>query len=445
MKESIRTGNLWRQILLFALPIAATSMLEQLFNSADIAVVGRFGGSNALAAVGSTSSIINLYITIFTGLSIGANVMVAQMIGAGNRDGIKKTIHTSLILALISGFIMMIIGFFLAGPLLEAMGTPEEIMGLAKKYLQIYMLGAVFLMVYNFEAAIMRANGDTRRPLYCLLFSGVLNVILNLFFVIVFHMNIEGVAIATVISNATGAFLLFQSLTKAQSVIHVELSELRIDKGRMLAILKIGVPAAIQGMMFNIANVLIQTGFNQLGADVIAASTIGLNAEIFVYYLMNSFGQTCVTFNGQNYGAGDYKRCKDATRVCLVLGEFITMSLALLFLTFRIPFSRIYSTDTGIIALAQIRLVSVLSFEMFNVIIEVLSGALRGLGYSFIPAALSAFFVCGVRVVWIFAVFPIAHSFKQLLIVYPVSWIAASVVITIAYFLVRKRVLHPTL
>ncbi len=318
-KLDLRQGILWKQILLFSLPIAATSMLQQLFNSADVAVVGRFSAQKelALAAVGSTTSIVNLYITIFTGLAVGANVVIARYLGAGEEGEVRKAVHTSLVAAVVSGAALLVVGQLSAGPLLLWMDTPQDILPLARQYLRIYLLGAIFQMVYNFEAAILRASGDTRRPLLCLLLSGGVNVGLNLLFVIGLHLDVAGVALATVIADVVGAALLWVCLRRETGAIRVEPALLRPDRKLLRAILYIGIPAAVQGMMFNIANVIIQAGINRLGSQVVAASTIGVTAEIFVYYLLNSFGQASMTFTGQNYGAGDLGRCRRATRWCL--------------------------------------------------------------------------------------------------------------------------------
>ena len=441
MSDGIRKGNLWKQILLFALPLAATTMLEQLFNSTDVIVVGRFASSNALAAVGSTSSVVNLYITIFTGLAIGANVLTAQNIGARNQAKVTQAVHTSLALALLSGLLMTLFGYFTAEPLLVAMGTPAEIMDLAVSYLRIYTLGSIFIMLYNFESAIMRANGDTKRPLYCLLFSGALNVVLNLFFVIGCGLSVAGVAIATVLANGVGALLLLHFLRSEKNMVQVRLSWVRLDMPMLREILRIGIPAAIQGAMFNAANVVIQTGFNQLGADIIAASTIGVNAEIFAFYLMNSFNQAAVTFNGQNFGAGNYARCRKSTRVAMILAEVISLGFVGLLLVFRVPFAALYTTSQTIIELAQVRLIYVLPFEVFNIMIEVYSGSLRGLGYSSVPAAMCAIFVCGVRLLWLFLVFPRYHTYFCLLVVYPISWILTSGALAVCYYSIRRKVL----
>ena len=443
--HDLRHGVLWKQILLFALPIAATSMLQQLFNSADVAVVGQFSAQKelALAAVGSTSSIVNLYITIFTGLAVGANVVIARLIGAEEEGEVRKAVHTSLVVAVLCGAVLMVVGECLAGPLLRWMDTPENIIHLARQYLQIYLLGAIFQMVYNFEAAILRANGDTRRPLLCLLLSGGVNVVLNLVFVLLFHMDVAGggLAPATVIADGVGAGLLWHYLRRETGPIRVEPALLRLDRKLLRGILYIGIPAAIQGMMFNIANVIIQSGINRLGSDVVAASTIGVTAEIFVYYLLNSFGQASMTFNGQNYGAGNLRRCRSATRWCLLLGGILSEAFALLLVVFGLPFAGIYTSDAGIALLALTRMRWVLPFQLFNMVIEVMSGTLRGLGYSFVPTILCAVFVCGLRILWVAFVFPLMPTFQGLLLVYPASWLAAGAAVTVAYWALKRKLL----
>lgn len=377
-RNDLRQGTLWKQILFFSLPIAATSMLQQLFNSADVAVVGRFSAQKdlALAAVGSTSSVVNLFITIITGLAVGANVVIARSIGASDEKRARQAVHTALILSLLCGAILLVLGECIALPLLEIMDTPSDIIGLAGKYLRIYMLGVFFQTIYNFEASILRANGDTRRPLFCLIFSGAVNVVLNLVFVIGFQLDVAGVAIATVL------------------------------------------------------------------ADVVAASTIGVTAEIFVYYLVNSFGQASMTFTGQNYGAGNLTRCRQATKWCLLLGVGLGEAFSLLLVVFGLGFAGLYTTDGAIALLALTRMKWILPFEGFNTIIEILSGTLRGLGYSLVPTILCAAFICGLRILWIKLIFPLSPTFLGLLLVYPASWIAASAALAVAYVVVKKKVLQ---
>lgn len=278
----ILNGSIWDKILAFALPLAATSVLQQLFNSADVAVVGHFSGSNALAAVGSTSPITNLFITIFVGLSIGANVVISRFLGAQNEKDTSKAVHTSILLSIISGIVIALIGEVIAVWLLKIMSTPKEVLDQAALFLRITFIGMIFLTIYNFEAAILRAGGDTKRPLYCLLISGVVNVTLGLFFVVVCKLDVAGVALATLIADATSALLLFYILTKEQGPLKLSLEKLKIDKTITKDILFTGIPAAIQGMLFNVSNIIIQSGINSLGADVVAASTVGLNFEIYV-------------------------------------------------------------------------------------------------------------------------------------------------------------------
>ena len=398
----ILNGSIWDKILAFALPLAATSVLQQLFNSADVAVVGHFSGSNALAAVGSTSPITNLFITIFVGLSIGANVVISRFLGAQNEKDTSKAVHTSILLSIISGIVIALIGEVIAVWLLKIMSTPKEVLDQAALFLRITFIGMIFLTIYNFEAAILRAGGDTKRPLYCLLISGVVNVTLGLFFVVVCKLDVAGVALATLIADATSALLLFYILTKEQGPLKLSLEKLKIDKTITKDILFTGIPAAIQGMLFNVSNIIIQSGINSLGADVVAASTVGLNFEIYVYYLITGFSQASITFNSQNYGAGNYKRC-------------------MIFIVFDRFFAGIFTSNPKIVELATIRMTYILIFEVLNMTIEIMSGSLRGLGSPMISTLLCVIFTCGVRLGYMFLVFPHFNTYNMLLIIYPIS------------------------
>jgi len=396
-KIDILHGSIWNKVLAFALPLAATSVLQQLFNSADVAVVGQFSGSKALAAVGSTSPITSLFITIFVGLSIGANVVISRFLGAQNDKQVKKAVHTSLV------------------------------------------LGMIFLTIYNFESAVLRASGDTKRPLYCLLVSGVINVSLGLFFVVICKLNVAGVALATLIADATSALLLLIILIKEKGALKVSFKDLQIDSRITKDILFTGIPAAIQGMLFNIANIIIQSGINSLGADVVAASTVGLNFEIYIYYLITGFAQASITFNSQNYGAKNYKRCIQSTRWCMGLGFIFTMLLSGIFILFSHTFAGIFTSDQAIIELATIRMRYILAFEFLNMTIEIMSGSLRGLGNPMISTILCVIFVCGVRLFYMFVIFPHYNTFNMLLIIYPISWATASASIVAAYFVIKKK------
>ena len=435
----ILNGSIWDKILAFALPLAATSVLQQLFNSADVAVVGHFSGSNALAAVGSTSPITNLFITIFVGLSIGANVVISRFLGAQNEKDTSKAVHTSILLSIISGIVIALIGEVIAVWLLKIMSTPKEVLDQAALFLRITFIGMIFLTIYNFEAAILRAGGDTKRPLYCLLISGVVNVTLGLFFVVVCKLDVAGVALATLIADATSALLLFYILTKEQGPLKLSLEKLKIDKTITKDILFTGIPAAIQGMLFNVSNIIIQSGINSLGADVVAASTVGLNFEIYVYYLITGFSQASITFNSQNYGAGNYKRCIKSTRGCMILGTIFTVSLSMIFIVFDRFFAGIFTSNPKIVELATIRMTYILIFEVLNMTIEIMSGSLRGLGSPMISTLLCVIFTCGVRLGYMFLVFPHFNTYNMLLIIYPISWALTASSIIFAYFVTKKK------
>ena len=438
-KIDILHGSIWNKVLAFALPLAATSVLQQLFNSADVAVVGQFSGSKALAAVGSTSPITSLFITIFVGLSIGANVVISRFLGAQNDKQVKKAVHTSLVLSVISGIIIALVGELIAKWLLVMMSTPAEVLDQALLFLRITFIGMIFLTIYNFESAVLRASGDTKRPLYCLLVSGVINVSLGLFFVVICKLNVAGVALATLIADATSALLLLIILIKEKGALKVSFKDLQIDSRITKDILFTGIPAAIQGMLFNIANIIIQSGINSLGADVVAASTVGLNFEIYIYYLITGFAQASITFNSQNYGAKNYKRCIQSTRWCMGLGFIFTMLLSGIFILFSHTFAGIFTSDQAIIELATIRMRYILAFEFLNMTIEIMSGSLRGLGNPMISTILCVIFVCGVRLFYMFVIFPHYNTFNMLLIIYPISWATASASIVAAYFVIKKK------
>ena len=319
------------------------------------------------------------------------------------------------------------------------MSTPAEVLDQALLFLRITFIGMIFLTIYNFESAILRASGDTKRPLYCLLISGVINVSLGLFFVVICKLDVAGVALATLIADATSALLLLIILIKEKGALKVSFKDLQIDSRITKDILFTGIPAAIQGMLFNIANIIIQSGINSLGADVVAASTVGLNFEIYIYYLITGFAQASITFNSQNYGAKNYKRCIQSTRWCMGLGFIFTMLLSGIFILFSHTFAGIFTSDQAIIELATIRMRYILAFEFLNMTIEIMSGSLRGLGNPMISTILCVIFVCGVRLFYMFVIFPHYNTFNMLLIIYPISWATASASIVSAYFVVKKK------
>ena len=437
-------GSLGDKIIRFALPVAATGILQQLFNAADIAVIGRFVGKEAMAAVGSNNSLIGLMVTMFGGIAMGANVVIARSTGQANREGIRNAVHTSILIAFVGGMIMTIIGELIARPLLHWMGVPEEIFGEALRYIRIYFAGLPVIFLYNFESAIFRSQGDTRTPLICLTISGVLNVVMNVFFVVVLHMTVDGVALATVLANLISSGLLLVMLMRSQSAIRVQWSGFSYQPRVIGTILRIGAPAGLQGMVFSLSNLCIQSAINSLGADVIAASAAAFNVEIFAYFVLNSFGQACTTFVGQNRGAGNLERCRKATRICMGQDMIFTAVISALILLSGHALLRIFNTDPEVVRLGYTRILILISAELVNVVIEILSGAMRGHGQSLIPAVVSLAGICGVRIIWVYTVFPFSRTFNTIMAAYPISWTITAVVLVVAYFMMMRKITPET-
>lgn len=436
-------GSLVWKIILFALPIAASGLLQQLFNAADTAVVGRFAGSDSLAAVGGNSFIIGLMVNLFLGLSIGSNVLMASCNGQGDREGMVKTLHTSLVFSLICGVFLAVFGQAIAGPAHSLLGTGEAgsaLRGQAVLYFRIYFLGMPFIMLYNFEAAILRSKGDTRRPLVVLIISGVLNVLLNLLFVVVFRRAADGVAIATVLANVFNAAALFFLLRRESGAYRFDRRQLRLDGRTLGRILRIGLPAGIQASMFNIANVLLQSAINALGATVIAGTTVGLNAEFFSFNMANGFNQAATTFVGQNFGAGKLRRCYRITLMCVALGAAGTLLVNGLMALFREGFAAIFTADPLVARVACVRIVQVGLFQAINAVGEIFSGGMRGMKRSLVPALISIIAICGVRLLWLFAFYPAHKTYEYLIVAYPLSWAASMTAMTAAYFLTFRAV-----
>lgn len=432
-------GPMFYKILFFALPLAASSILQQLFNSADVAVVGRFAGSAALAAVGGNSPVINLLINMFVGLSIGANVIIANFIGQGREDKVKEAVHTVMSVALISGVSLLLIGIIIAKPILLMINTPSEVINLAVLYLRIYFLGMPFVMVYNFGAAILRSTGETRKPLYCLIISGIINILLNLLLVIVFHLSVAGVAIATVIADGVSAFLVVYFLSHSDDAIRLNIRELSLNKEIVVKVIKIGAPVGLQGVVFSLSNVFIQSAINGFGTHAMAGSSAGLNYEYFTYYMINAFNQTAVTFTSQNYGAKDLERCKRAFRISLVTGMALTLVMSFIFVGATDFFAGIYTNDPVAIKYAIIRMKHVTLLECLTGVYEISGGALRGMGHSLLPALLTVIGSCGFRVVWLYTVFKVVPTFTMLMNVYPVTWVITGTMVMTSYLIIRKR------
>ena len=440
-------GSVWNKIPQFALPVAATAILEQLFNASDIAVVGNFTGAErtaAVAAVGANSPIIGLIVNLFIGIALGTNVVIAHAIGQGDRGTVHKAVHTSVLVSVLGGVLVALLGELAAVPLLGLLNVPEEVFPLALLYLRIYLAGMPVILLYNFEAAIFRSIGETKIPLFALAVSGVLNVLLNLFFVAVLHMTVNGVAIATVISNAFSSALLYYKLRRTTREIHLEPKRLGIDAAILKRILRIGLPAGIQSAVFAFSNIVIQSAINSLGTVVMAASSAAFNIEIFTYDILNSFSQACTTFVGQNFGAGKLQRCRKTLALCLVEGA-VTLAAIFVILFFGETLLAIFNNDPEVVATGYIRLMLVMVSHSFSLLYEIMSGYLRGFGISLVPALLTMLGVCGVRIAWIQFVFPQSRTFQTIMTAYPISLSATALLIFIAlicYRPSRRRQAH---
>lgn len=432
-------GPLFKKIIFFSIPLILSGILQLLFNAADIVVVGRFSGSEALAAVGSTGALINLLINLFIGVSVGANVLVGRYIGARDYKNVSETVHTSIFIAIFGGFIMLFMGLFLARPLLEWMATPEDVIQLSSLYMEIYFLGMPAFMVYNFGAALLRAVGDTKRPLYFLSAAGVINILFNLLFVIVFHMGVAGVALATIISESISAILILLCLSKADGYLHLEWKEIRLNKHKGFEMLKIGLPAGLQGMIFSISNVLIQSSVNSFGSVAMAGNTAASNIEGFVYNSMNSIYQTSLSFTSQNMGAKQYKRVDRVLLLCLFVVFIVGLVMGQGGYLFGHQLLSIYSNNEEVIQYGLIRLSFICAPYFLCGMMDVFVGSLRGIGYSIIPMIVSLAGACLFRVIWIFTVFQAEHTLTSLYISYPISWILTAGVHCVCYIFLRKR------
>lgn len=418
------SGPILPKMLQFAVPLMCSSILQLLFNAADIIVVGRWAGDNSLAAVGSTTSLINLLINLFIGLSVGANILAARLYGANEKEGLRQTVHTAMLLSVISGALLTVVGVCGARTILIWMQSPAEVLGLAAVYLRIYFLGMPATMLYNFGAALLRAVGDTRRPLYYLFSAGVVNVVLNLFFVIVCHLDVAGVAIATAVSQCVSAALVVRCMIREQGAVHLEPRELRIWKVRLKQILQVGLPAGFQGALFSLSNVVIQSSINSFGEIVVAGNSAASNIEGFIYVAMNAFYQANVSFTSQNYGAGRYDRIRPillrAQGCVIVIGAVLGGTAALM----GPHLLRIYSSSPAVISAGMIRLMIVCVPYALCGMMDVMVGSLRGLGYSVMPMLVSLMGACVFRLVWIATVFqrPAFHTIQTVYWSYPISW-----------------------
>lgn len=438
-------GPLLFKIIRFYIPLMLSGILQLLYNAADIIVVGRFTGSTALAAVGSTASMTNLIVSLFIGLSVGTSVLVAQYHGAGNYVNESRVVHTSIAASIICGIFIGAAGIIMAKNILIAMGSPEDVIDLSALYLRIYFAGMPVQMVYNFGSAILRAVGDTRRPLLFLTVSGLINVTLNLIFVIFFHMGVAGVALATIISQAISAALVLICLIQYNGACRLILKDIKIHKDKLIEILRIGIPAGLQGTVFSFSNVIIQSSVNSFGSAAMAGNSAASNIEGFIYVSMNSFHHAALAFTGQNYGAGNYKRINRIFLICTSLVCITGFGLGIVAFLLGEQLLGIYAPEnTEVIGYGMIRL-SIYARTYFTCgLMDVVVGMLRGLGSSLMPMIVSVIGVCGIRITWIYTVFAKYRDLRTLYLSYPVSWIITGIIHIISFFVLfsklKKRV-----
>lgn len=433
-------GPLFSKILIFALPIMAMNILQLLFNAADMIVVGQFSGSDALAAVGATGSLINLIVASFMGLSAGTSVIVAQDYGAGHPIDVRRSVHTSIAISIIGGLIVAVIGFVFCRPLLEIMGTPEDIINLSTLYMKFYFIGVPAVMVYNFGAAILRAVGDSRRPMYYLIVSGVINVALNLFFVLILHMSVEGVAWATVISQYISTLLTLVCLMKSDGAIRFIPRQLRIDGRKLKNIIKIGLPAGLQSMLFSISNVLIQSAVNSFGSTMVAASSASGNIENLVGTTMNAYYNAAITFTGQNMGAKKYDRIDTIAKVCTVLVFATWIVMGGVILLFGRQLLGIYTSDQQVVELGLLRLKVMMAAYFTCGMMNVFPGLTRGMGFSILPMLCTLIGACLLRIVWLVTFFAWYPTVIMLFVCYPITWTLAGLGQVASFFYARHRI-----
>lgn len=432
-------GGLSGKLILFAIPLAFSGILQQLFNSADVAVVGRFAGSAALAAVGSCVALVGIFVNLIIGLAVGPNAALANLIGQGQRNRISRMVHTILTFGMILGVVLMGLGFLTARTVLEASGTPESVINEALLYIRIYFIGIPFMTIYNFGAAILRSYGDTKRPMYYLVLSGTVNVILNLVFVICFGLGVEGVAISTTISNMLSTALVLVHLHGKEDEFKFRFHKMHIEWKDLKRVLMIGIPAGIQGAIFSVSNVFIQSGINSFGEDAIAGSSLALNFEYFTYDIANAFAQAAVTFTSQNFGAGNLKRCKKIFWLCMLFGMGFTEILSIVFMIWDDFFVSIYTISDAVAVYGLIRMHHVCSLEGLTATYEVESAALRGMGKSLEPSIITILGTVVFRMIWLVTIFKWIPTYDMLMNVYIASWVFTGGLIFIVYVLYMRK------
>ena len=432
-------GSIFNKIILFAIPLMLSSILQLLFNAADLVVVGKFAGSESLAAVGSTNALINLLVNLFIGLSMGASVVMGRCIGARRYDEAHKALHTAMAIATVGGVMMIFVGYFASAPMLKLMATPDDVINLSILYMKIYFVGMPGMMAYNFGSAILRSAGDTKRPLYFLTVAGVINVILNLILVIGFHMGVAGVAIATAASQYISGFFVVMALVKSEGYMQLHLKELRFHKDQAIEMIRIGFPAGLQGIIFSISNVLIQSSVNSFGKIVMAGNTAASNIEGFVYTAMNSIYQTALSFTSQNMGAKRYDRIDKILFECQLTVIIIGLVAGLGAYTMGDKLLAIYDSDPEVIGYGLTRMSLVCAPYFLCGMMDVMVGSLRGMGYSIMPMIVSLTGACLFRVIWILTVFAANHTLFTLYISYPISWALTFSIHLLCYLVVRRK------
>ena len=432
-------GPLLGKIVMFALPYAATGILQQLFNSVNVFVVGRFDSSHAMAAVGATTFLINLIINLFLGVSVGANAVIANNIGRRDPQAVHRAVSTTAALSLIGGAILLVVGLLVATPLLRLLGTPADVIHDSALYLNICFLGAPFFMVYNFGAAIFRSKGDTRTPLYILAVAGVINVVVSMVTVIVFHMSVAGVACAYFVSNMFSAVVITTLLCREKGEFSVRLRQIRIYRKELGDILAIGLPAGLQATVFSFSNVFVQSSINKFGYAAIAGASLSITFDTYCYYVLTAFCATAITFTGQNYGAGQVDRCRRIFRLCFLLGGASIFTANMVFVLFGPPIASVFTTDPQVVHYCTSRIYVALAFQWIATSYEIPAACMRGLGKSLAPALLTIFGTCFIRLGWIFLVLPHWYGYEHLMLCYPISWVITGVLVSSVYVAASRK------
>lgn len=432
-------GRLLPKLIQFAVPVMLSGILQLAFNAADLIVVGRFAGDEALAAVGSNTALVSLILNVLMGICTGTSVIAARYYGAKDEKQLSATVNTSVFIAVAGGVLFALVGIFLAEPLLKLMGTPDEVLPLAALYLRIYFAGLPVIQLYNFSSAILRAVGDTRRPLYFLTMAGIVNVCLNLFFVIVCHLSVAGVALATVISQCLSCFLTLRTLIRADGIYRLNFKNKRFSFPVFKQIIKIGLPAGIQGSLFSVSNVIIQSSINSFGAMVMAGNSAAVSVESFIFTSLDGVNQASIASISQNMGARNYERTRKVVRYCLLMDLVIGGVMGWLMLLLRNPLLHIYTSEQEALVAGGIRMSIMGVVYFFNGFQHLMGGVMRSHGYGLLPTAVTFIGICGFRIIWIFTVFAAARTLEMLYISYPISWIITAIAQTIFYLALRKR------